>query len=140
PGIYNLIVDPGSNLAPVTLLNNHAAMIGPKITFISQTAPLYVFVPAGVKSFKVTLQSPAPAETARLTILDPEGKEVASAATTEKEQCPLEVTVPAGQDNKPWCLQISKAATGVMEDYTLTLSENIPPYWSQAPDRLLTPK
>ena len=138
-GVYSFVEDPGANGGLVTLLNDHAALLGKMCTLIGQTAPLYIYVPAGTKSFTVTLKSPAPAETAQLTILDPDGKPAATGATGEKPVYAPEIKVPAGMDGKAWGLVISKAPTGVIEDLTLSLSDNLPGYWSQAADRLVTP-
>jgi len=51
----------------------------------------------------------------------------------------LVVAVPAGQDGKGWSVVPSSAASGALEDYTIILPDELPPYWSQAPDRLLVP-
>lgn len=138
-GVYSFVEDPGANGGQVILRNDHAALLGKIATLIGETAPLYVYVPAGTKAFTVTLKSPAPGETAKLTVLDPQGHEVTSGATGEQTVYKAEVKVPAGMDGKAWGLVISKAPTGVIEDLTLSVSDNLPGYWAQAPDRLLIP-
>jgi hypothetical protein len=138
-GIYSFIEDPGANGGLITLLNDHAALLGGGATLIGVSAPLYVYVPQGTKSFTVTLKSPAPGETAKLTILDPRGQEAASGETGAKTSYVAEIKVPDGMDGKAWGIVIGKASTGVSEDMTLALSDNLPGYWSQAPDRLLSP-
>lgn len=139
-GVYNLVCDPGANSAHVTLLNDHAAMLGQTVSFIGEPCPLYVYCPPGLKSFKVTLDTPAPGETAKLTILDPNGQEFTSVATGQKATVVAEVKVPEGMSGKAWGLKIGPAPTGVTEDMTVKLDDVLPAYWSQAPDRLVTPK
>lgn len=139
-GVYNLVCDPGANAAQVTLLNDHAALLGQSVSFIGETAPLYIFVPPGLKSFRVTLQTSAPGETAKLTVLDPDGKEAASGCTGEKGTYVAQVQVPAGMDDKAWGIVLSKAPTGVLEDISLQLDDRVPAYWAPAADRLLLPQ
>ena len=139
-GAYNLICDPGANAAHVKLLNDHAALLGQTVSFIGETAPLFVYVPPGLKSFRVTLQTSAPGETAKLTVLGPDGKEAASGCTGEKATYTAQVQVPAGSDGKAWGLVISKAPTGVLEDVSLQLDDSVPAYWAPASDRLVVPQ
>ncbi len=51
----------------------------------------------------------------------------------------MKITVPAGQDGKPWRLDLHKAKTGVFEDVSVSFSDQIPPYLAESPDRLLVP-
>jgi hypothetical protein len=50
------------------------------------------------------------------------------------------VKVPLGQDGRAWSVNIEKAETGVIEDYTMTLDDALPMYWSHAADRLVKPE
>jgi len=138
-GIHLLLIVSNNNRASVTLLNDHAAIAGRSVKLIGVSTPLLFFVPEGTEQFALTMSSPAPGETARARIIGPEGEELAVAATGEQKTVPLEVTVPRGQAGRAWSVQIEKADTGVLEDYTLTLDESIPGYWSHAADRLVTP-
>lgn len=139
PGVYNLVADAGGNASLVTLRNNHAALLANMVGFIGGTAPMYVYVPAGVTSFTVKLTTPAPGETARLTVLDPEGKEAASGATGAKPDFLARVTVPPAMAGKAWAVVVSPAPPGVLEDLSLELGSELPAYWAQAADRLVTP-
>lgn len=138
-GVYSFVEDPGANGGLITLQNDHACLLGRMATLIGETSPLYVYVPAGTKSFTVTMKTGAPGETAKLTVLDPAGKEAASGQTETKPTYVAEVQVPEGMAGKPWGLVIGKGGPGVLEDVALSISDNLPGYLSQAPDRLLVP-
>ncbi|MCE5236935.1 DUF4838 domain-containing protein [bacterium] len=139
-GVYNFVCDPGANSAHVTLLNDHAALMGQTISFIGETSPLHVYVPVGLKSFRIVLETSAPGETATLTVLAPDGKEAASGCTGQKALYTADVQVPAGQDGQVWGVRLSKAPTGVLEDITLKLDDRLPAYWSHTADRLVVPQ
>lgn len=139
-GIYVLLVRSGGNVAQVTLQNDHAALAEREIHLLGETFPLFFSVPKGVRKFAITLQSPAPGETARLRISDPDGKEAAVVSTGQEKTCVAEVTVPEGRDGKAWSACIERTDTGVLEDYTLILDKALPAYWSHAADRLVVPK
>jgi len=139
-GVYSLVCDPGANAAHVKLLNDHAALMGRMVTFIGETSPLFVYVPPGLKEFRVVLETSTPGETAKLTVLDPDGKEAASGCTEKQTTYTAQVQVPAGQDGRVWGITISKAPTGVLEDVMLKLDDRLPGYWSPAADRLVVPE
>ncbi|MCX7826447.1 MAG: hypothetical protein N2689_12940 [Verrucomicrobiae bacterium] len=138
-GVYNLILTSANNAALTTLHNDYAVILGRDLGLIHASGPMWFYVPLRTRSFTVTLKSPAPGETARITIHDPDGREVASGFTGPAEKAVLNVKVPAGQDGKAWSVVPSCGPAGVMEDYSIILGEELPPYWAQAPDRLLVP-
>jgi len=138
-GIYNLILATGGNVAQLTLGNEHAVILGSRVTLLGSSGPMYFYVPASAKSFQVKLDSPGPGETAKITIFDPEGREAASGETGPQKEVTLKVSVPAGQRGKAWCVGPGKGPTGAWEDHGVTLGAEMPPYWGFAPDRLLVP-
>jgi len=138
-GMFNLLISTNMNVARLTLLNNHAVILGRGLSLLGASAPLFFYVPAGTKEFKVTFTSPAPGETVSIVITDPEGKEASAGMTGEKDRVTLVVPVPAGQDGRAWSVTPRKGPTGVWEDYTIILGEELPAYWALAPDRLLVP-
>lgn len=139
-GVHNLVCDPGVNAAHVTLLNDHAALMGHMVSFIGESSPLYFYVPAGLKSFRIVLETSAPGETATLTVLDPDGQTAASGATGKQATVTAEVQVPAGKDGQVWGLTLTKAPLGVLEDIALKLDDRLPAYWSHTADRLVVPE
>jgi len=138
-GVHLLEVRSGHNAAFVTSLNDHAVLAGRTIHLIGASSPLFFYVPKGTSKFTLTLWSPAPGETAKVRIFDPEGKEVAAGCTGKKDTYTAGIAVPPAQSGRAWSAATEKAETGVLEDYTLTVSDNLPPYWSHAGDRLLIP-
>ena len=139
-GVYLLVVRSGQSRALVTLLSPHAAMVGSAPRMVYQTAPMFFYVPAGTVDFQMTLTSPSPGETARLRILDPDGREVVQVQTTEEPEVVARVEVPTGAAGRAWQIRIERPERGTLEDYTLVLDENLPAYWAHAADRLLVPK
>jgi len=138
-GAYLLVVRSGQSRALVTLLSPHAAMVGQSPRMISQASPMFFYVPAGTTRFQISLESPAPGETARLRILDPEGREAAAVQTGEQPESTARVAVPTGTDDRAWQIRVERADRGVLEDYSLTLDAALPPYWAHAADRLVVP-
>ena len=138
-GIYNLVLSTVGNAGQVTLHNDHAVVLGREVALISESGRLWFYVPPKTKTFTVTLTSPAPGETVKLTVFDPSGRETAAGHTGDTPKVDLKIEVPPGQEGKPWSVAPSRAPKGVLEDYTIALSDNLPPYWAQAPDRLLVP-
>jgi len=139
-GVYNFIVSAERNVAVVTLWSPHAALLGPSVHFLGTAGPMFVYVPQGMKNFTVTLQTPAPGETATLTVTDPNGNVAATGATGgNKRRYAAAVPVRKGQGGRPFGIHITRAKTGVLEDVELTLDKRVPAYWAAAPDRLVVP-
>ncbi len=138
-GVYNLVVDAGRNVSAVKLLNAHAALLGNAADFLGQPGPLFVHVPKDKGQFSVSLRTPAPGETATLTVRDPDGKEVAKGSTGKVAEFTAQVAVPPEQRGRAYRIEISSAPPGVLEDWRLSLNGSLPPYWAAAPDRLVAP-
>ncbi len=138
-GVYLLMVQTSRNRAKVSLLSDHAALVGARIDMLAATSPMFFYVPEGAESFAFILSSSVP-ENARATILGPDGTEMASAETGDEREITMQVDVPAGQAGQAWQVVISRASTGYFEDYSVTLGESLPPYWSLAADRLVVPE
>lgn len=138
-GICNLVLSTSRNAGQVTLLNDHAVILGRELALLGESGPLYFYVPPKTKAFTITLTSPGPGETARATVIDPSGREVATGHTVETPKVDLKIEVPPGQDGTAWSVAPSRAPKGTLEDYAIALGDNLPPYWAQSQDRLLVP-
>lgn len=138
-GVHLLVVNAGGTCARVTMLNDHAALAARRQRMIYQSSPMFLYVPDGLAQFTLQLNTSGPGETALIRILDPEGNEAARMESGEQTELVAEVVVPAEMAGRAWQVQVQRAATGVLEDYTLTLDERLPAYWSHAADRLPTP-
>ncbi len=139
-GIYLLSGVSGGNVAQMLPQNAHAALVGRTLRFLGACGPLFFHVPAGTQRFTVTLDSPVPGETAKLTVFDCEGKQAGQASTGAQARQVLDIALHPGQAGRAWSLTVEKADTGVLEDYTITLDAELPPYWSVAADRLVVPE
>ena len=138
-GIHNLILSTNANLAQLTLQNEHAVILGRQLGLLKASGPMYFFVPESTKSFQIKLESPSPGETAKVAVLDPQGREIASGDTGEQKEATLKIVVPRGQAGKAWSVVPASGPKGVWEDYTITLGGELPPYWGFQPERLLIP-
>jgi hypothetical protein len=139
-GLYNLVLKTSPNAADVILHNDHAAILGKEVSLIGASGPMWFYVPPKAKQFQLTLSSPSPGETAKITIFDPDGHAAASADTGERGKVVLDVKAPAGARGKAWSLVPERGPKGVMEDYTLGLGPGLPACWSQSSTQLLVPE
>lgn len=86
-----------------------------------------VQVAAGAEKYEVTL-SASEREPARLTVLDPDGREVATGQTLEAPNSAVTLEVPvAGHGGEAWTLETSPADEGRFEDHRLTPGEGLAP-------------
>ena len=99
------------------------------------TERLYFAVPAGLEQFTVR-SSGQGGETVRITVYDPEGKQVATGQTSAKASSTT-LTVPAGAHaGKTWSLSLTKADEGTLEDNSLSLDAKLPPALSFQADQV----
>ena len=95
---------------------------------------LYFHVPAGLKEFSLTVAGSG-AETVRLNVFAPDGRQVATAQTTQ--QSPIDLKVPvADASGAVWSLELGRADTGVLEDSTIRLDPKLPPVLSLVPEEV----
>jgi hypothetical protein len=138
-GAHLFVVNTGGACGRVTLVNDHAALASRSQRFVYQSAPMFIYVPEGTEQFTLQLSTAGPGETALIVILDPEGNEVARMESGEQNELAAEVDVPEGMAGRAWQVQVHRAASGTLEDHTLTLGETLPAYWSHSADRLVVP-
>jgi hypothetical protein len=136
-GIYSVLLQGGKNAASIESTARyfaHDARTG--LHIVSRARPLYFTVPAGVRSFSLSLSTAAPNESVHATIIDPEGDVAVEQDVLGGTN--LEVAVPAGMSGRPWRIELSEAAEGVYEDVMgFRFSDEIPPYVTDAPGRLV---
>jgi len=138
-GAHLFVVNTGGACGRVTLDNDHAALAAQSQRLVYQSSPMFVYVPEGTERFTLQLNSAGPGETALVIVLDPEGNEAAQMESGEQNELVAEVSVPEGMAGRAWQVQVQRAATGILEDHTLTLGEMLPAYWSHSADRLVVP-
>lgn len=137
-GVYTLLLGAGANAARVEASARyfvHDAAQG--VNVVHHARPLYFTVPEGTSEFTLSIGISAPGESVHAAIINPDG-EVAVERDLIGSGADFTVTVPATQAGHPWRLELSKAAEGVFEDVErIRFSEGIPPYFSDAPGRLV---
>lgn len=108
-------------------------------SFIHVAEPMYFHVPKDVDEFSITTQGWG-AETVRVNVMSASGEQVATGQTS-LARAKGQIKVPAGDHaGKTWSLATVKADEGVVEDYTIRLSTNIPPVLSLVPEHVFMAK
>ncbi len=110
-----------------------AILTGDGASFIREAKPLYFFVPANPGTFTVTARGGG-SETVRINILAPDGTTAATGQTTPANSRIIINVRAGGNAGKVWSLEAVRADEGVIEDYSITLSENIPPVLAFVPE------
>ena len=102
---------------------------------------LYFWVPEGTQQFTIAIRSPAPGESATLRVLDPQGNEMTQVTTVGAPDgiVTAEVQVPEALQGKAWSISLTAGDVGVLEDAWISFSDNLPPYASPSPTRMLIP-
>ena len=96
---------------------------------------LHFHVPTGLPRFRLTVRGSG-AETARLTVLDPDGRKAGEAQTTLKSQAASLEVESGGHAGKTWSLTLTRADEGVLEDCTIGLDRRLPPALSLEPSHV----
>ena len=107
------------------------------LALMTAVQPLYFMVPGGVKEFSFTGIGQG-IERFNAAVVAPDGT-VAAHAENIGNTTVLKVLVPAGQDGQVWKLDLKPPTDGVLEDVTIRMSENIPPYFAREKERLMVP-
>ncbi len=135
-GVYLLGVSAGScaysvarSSVPVGL---HA---GDGLSLIGGADRLYFHVPRTAERFSLTARGSG-AETVRVVVFDPAGKQAAVGQTTP-ERGAVDVAVRAGgHAGQTWSLAVTKADEGFFEDGSVALSPELPPVLSLVPEHI----
>ena len=137
-GIYLLGVSSGSCAYTITSANVPVGILaseGASLIYVAQ--PMYFHVPPGVDEFSITAKGSG-AETVRVNVMRPDGEQVATGQTS-LAGATVQIKVPAGDDaGKTWSLTTAKADEGVVEDYSIRFSANVPPVLALVPEHVFT--
>ncbi len=74
-----------------------------------------------------------------MTVVDPEGREVAQGDTVKSKDFQAEAPVAPEQAGKPWSLDLERAPERGIEDIALTLGQGCSAFLATHPSRLLVP-
>jgi hypothetical protein len=137
-GIYLLGASAGSCAYSVVSANVPVGILttdGASLIHVAEQ--MYFHVPKGVGEFGITATGRG-AETVRVNVFNPEGKQVATGQTTLGTET-VEIKVPVGDNaGKTWSMVTAKADEGVVEDYSIRLSTGLPAVLSLAPEQVFT--
>ena len=95
----------------------------------------YFDVPKGCDGFTFVGRG-AGAETVRLNVLDPSGKQIATAQSKPGDDRAVVEIKPAAATEGTWTLEITKADKGVLEDVRISLSGGLPAVLSLTPEQV----
>jgi len=139
-GTYQLTVNAGSNAGYIKAANRYIVVKTPVHTIYSKP-DIFFYVPKGTTKFTVFLRGGGMAEQAGIDIFSSDGSKISSGETTGgNSKLVLEIDVPEGEAGKIWRAKLRKASTGRYEDVVLNFSEEISPYISADPERLMKEK
>ncbi|HUT88446.1 MAG TPA: hypothetical protein VMY37_03025 [Thermoguttaceae bacterium] len=137
-GVYLLGVSSGSCAYTMLSANVPAGILaseGASLIYVAR--PMYFHVPKGVDEFAIAAKGSG-AETVRVNVMRPDGEQVATGQTT-LAGATVEIKVAAGDHaGKTWSLATAKADEGVVEDYSIRFSANVPPVLSLVPEHVFT--
>ena len=138
-GLYLLAASAGSCAYSVVSSNVPLGLLtADGASFIGPAGKMYLHVPAGVREWTITATG-WHAETVRVDVFDPDGRQVASGQTSPRKETTT-IKVPAGgHAGKTWSLLTSRADKGVIEDYSIKLSTKVTPVLAFAPEDVFTP-
>jgi hypothetical protein len=99
---------------------------------------MYFYVPRDAEQFTVTLFA-GKTESALMRIHDPDGEQVFEGDSLTRDVVAARFAPTAEQRGRAWCLEIAPASEGILEDYQILLSKDLPPYLATFAEGLLTP-
>lgn len=136
-GVYSVRIEAGSGAVSLASSNRHvvteASQKSP-MNIIGRVRPLTFYVPEQTTSFNLHLKASA-RETVRLVMHDPQGDTVIDDVFDREVTVNFDASGRAGI----WNLQLLRAPVGIFEDVEQIYLEGVPPYLSEAAERLLVP-
>jgi hypothetical protein len=136
-GVYSVRIEAGSGAVSLASSNRHvvteASQKSP-MNIIGRVRPLTFHVPEQTTSFNLHLKASA-RETVRLVMHDPQGDTVIDDVFDREVTVNFDASGRAGI----WNLQLLRAPVGIFEDVEQIYLEGVPPYFSEAAERLLVP-
>ena len=138
-GTYLLVADSGQNSYAVQVLSSQPyGLFATRKHYVrvnGQFGRMYFYVPQVEKfSLLVKAEGQAAGRGGKLTVYGPDGQAAAHLEGDLGSQTELAVNVPAAQQGRVWCL----SAEDVTNDLTVSLSDNVPGYFSPDPARVVT--
>ncbi len=104
---------------------------------LNRVTPLYFEVPEGTDSFELSVAATPPGETVAATLYAPDGREVESFNVVEIPIDRKRIDVGEG-DAGWWKLTLRETGVGVLDDVYVDLGDDLPQWFSLAPDQALS--
>jgi len=138
PGLYQVDMNAGANGCGLIVRNCPAVMVGPGFALCEQPGRMYFHVPEGTAQFTVTLFA-GKGESALMRIYAPGGEKLFEGDSLASDAVAVQLAPGADQQGRAWCIEIDRAAEGILEDYQVLLDSSLPPYLATSPEGVLVP-
>ena len=139
PGLYQVMMNAGRNGCGLVVHNCPSVMTGPGMKLCERPGTMYFWVPEDCERFTITLFAGA-GESAAMSIFRPSGELAFSGDTLAGDAVPAAIETGPADRGQAWRIEISEAPQGMMEDFSLLLSDELPPYLATSPGALLRPE
>lgn len=136
PGLYQIDMNAGRNGCGLVVHNCPAVMIGPGYKLCENPGRMYFYVPEDCEEFTVTLFA-GKGESALMRIIRPDGSVCFEEDSLTNDIVPAVIAPEEAERGAAWCVEIAEAPEGVLEDYSLLLSDDLPPHLATTPEGLL---
>lgn len=137
-GTHVLVMNSSSNACAAKVDNQYAALVGRVTHFLGPTPWLYFYVLDGVETASISLRTDAPGETAKLTVLDPDGTVVFEEETgANRDTVTANLPLSPEHVGKVWSFRVTGASTGVCEDVMFSLGAGTASSLATHPSRLI---
>jgi len=135
-GLYLLAVCSGSCAWQISKTNVPVALhAADGLAVIYGAKRLYFDVPSGTNEFTLTIKGQG-AETVRLNVFNPSGRQVATGQTTKNGQTVQVAVKPGDAAGRTCSLELTRADEGVLEDSSITIDAKLPPTLSLVPEHV----
>ncbi len=139
PGLYQVKMNAGRNGCGLVVHNCPAVMIGPGLKLCERTGAMYCWVPEDCERFTITLFA-SKGESAAIRIFRPNGELAFIGDSLTQDALPATVDTGPDDRGKAWRVEIDEAQQGQLEDYSLLIGAEIPPYLATSPGALIIPE
>jgi hypothetical protein len=130
--VLYLYITSGSNCYSLSSSDANVSIFAGTISkfFQGNTKEMWVTVPDKVKSFTLTLYSGGTNENVKVKVYNPSGTLVTQGETTLQDSI-VDIPVTVGtNDDDVWKIEINTPSQGILDDFALKVSSDIPPVLS----------
>jgi hypothetical protein len=135
-GLYQVLMNAGANGCGLVVHNCPAVMVGPGLKLCELPGAMYFWVPEDCERFTITLFA-GKGESAAIRIFRPDGQRAFEGDSLTSDALPAALDTGTDDRGRAWRLEIDRAREGILEDYSLLLGDELPPWLATSPGALL---